>query len=183
MKKVILVLFIIMQSMVLAEEVDFTQEEILEKMMPSLKTAVKYEKYKEIYARKAVAGEEIETVTSDGLETKNTAQAGDYIVRNTTQAGEMYIVKKEKFEKRYRYIDKPDGKWEIYKAIGVIKAVEVDEKLIKNIGTKDEFFFIAPWGEKMVVKKGDYLVSPLDYSEVYRIAKKEFFETYRLQEK
>jgi len=30
----------------------------------------------------------------------------------------------------------------------------------------------------MVVKKGDFLVSPLDYSEVYRIAKKEFFETY-----
>jgi len=183
MKKVVLMLFIIMQSMMFAEEVDFSQKEILEKLVPSLETAENYEKYREINARKAVTGEEIETVTSDGLETKNTAQAGDYIVRNTTQAGEMYIVKKEKFEKRYKYIDELDGRWGIYKAIGVIKAVEVDEKLIKNIGTKDEFFFTAPWGEKMVVKKEDYLVSPLDYSEVYRIAKKEFFETYKLQEK
>ena len=38
---------------------------------------------------------------------------------------------------------------------------------------------MAPWGEKMIVKVGDYLVSPLNYSEVYRIAEKEFFETYR----
>ena len=31
----------------------------------------------------------------------------------------------------------------------------------------------------MTVKKGDLLVSPLDYSEVYRIANKEFYETYK----
>ena len=38
---------------------------------------------------------------------------------------------------------------------------------------------MANWGEKMVVRKNDYLVSPLDNSEVYRIARKEFFETYK----
>ena len=31
----------------------------------------------------------------------------------------------------------------------------------------------------MIVKENDYLVSPIDMSEVYRIAKTEFFETYR----
>ena len=31
----------------------------------------------------------------------------------------------------------------------------------------------------MIVKKDDFLVSPLDYSEIYRIANKEFFETYK----
>ena len=35
----------------------------------------------------------------------------------------------------------------------------------------------------MIVKKGDFLVSPLDYSEVYRIANKEFFETYKQKER
>ena len=38
---------------------------------------------------------------------------------------------------------------------------------------------MAPWGERMVVKSGDYLVAPMNYSEVYRVAEKEFFETYR----
>lgn len=183
MKKVILMLFIMVQSMMAAKEIQFTQEELLVRLVPVLKTAENYEKYKKINARKATAGEVIETVTSDGLETKNTAQGGEYIVRNTTEANEMYIVKGEKFEKRYKYIEDLDDEWGIYKAMGVIKAVEVDKKLIKSMGTEEEFFFMAPWGEKMVVKKGDYLVSPLDYSEVYRIAKKEFFETYRLQEK
>ena len=33
----------------------------------------------------------------------------------------------------------------------------------------------------MIVKKDDYLVSPMEYNEVYRIANKEFFETYKLK--
>lgn len=31
----------------------------------------------------------------------------------------------------------------------------------------------------MIVKENDFLVSPLDYSEIYRIANHEFFETYQ----
>lgn len=38
---------------------------------------------------------------------------------------------------------------------------------------------IAAWGETQPVKVGDFLASPDEtYSEVYRIARKEFFETY-----
>ena len=36
--------------------------------------------------------------------------------------------------------------------------------------------------EKIIVKENDFIVCPLDYSEVYRIAKKEFFETYKPDE-
>ena len=39
--------------------------------------------------------------------------------------------------------------------------------------------FIAKWGRLMTLKTGDFIVSPLPYlDEVYRIARKEFFETY-----
>jgi hypothetical protein len=38
--------------------------------------------------------------------------------------------------------------------------------------------FQAPWKESIVVKPGDYLVISLEKSEIYRVAKKEFLETY-----
>lgn len=181
MKRVILG-FIILVNIVFAGEVEFSQEEFLGRLKPALVEGGKYEKYREINARKVETEEEIETITGDGLETKNHAKPGDYIVRNTTEAREMYVVKSEKFEKRYIYKENLEGEWNIYTAKGEIKGVEVDTKLLKELGVSEEFYFMAPWGEKMVVKKGDYLVSPTDYSEVYRIAKKEFFETYRLKE-
>ena len=46
---------------------------------------------------------------------------------------------------------------------------------------ENEFYIITSWNEKMIVKKDDYLVSPMEYNEVYRIANKEFFETYKLK--
>ena len=40
--------------------------------------------------------------------------------------------------------------------------------------------FVAKWGRLMSLKTGDYIVSPSpNYSEVYRIASQEFFETYQ----
>ena len=38
--------------------------------------------------------------------------------------------------------------------------------------------FQAPWKESIVVKPGDFLVISLDKTEIYRVAKKEFTETY-----
>lgn len=174
--------FVILVNIIFAKEVQFSQKELLERLKPVLMEGQNYEKYKEIDARKVVVEEEIETITGDGLETKNLAKPGDYIVRNTTKAKEMYVLKSEKFEKRYVYKERLDDKWNIYKSIGEIKGVEVDTQLLEELDAPEEFYFMAPWGEKMVVKKGDYLVSPLNYSEIYRIAKKEFFETYRLRE-
>ena len=38
--------------------------------------------------------------------------------------------------------------------------------------------FRAPWGEDMILKKGDYVVREKDGSGFYRIAKAEFEKTY-----
>lgn len=179
MKKFIFVLMLIISTVSMANNSEFTQEKLLDTMRPYLKSAKTYEKFKEINAKKAEGGELVYTVTSDGVETKNTAESGDYIVKNTTEAKEMYILKPSKFEKIYKYLKDEKNGWKIYKAVGKIKGVEVDKNLLNNLGVGELFYFTAPWDEKMVVKKGDFLVSPLDYSEVYRIAKKEFFETYK----
>ena len=69
-----------------------------------------------------------------------------------------------------------------YVAKGKIVAVEMSSALLERLGLKQEFQFMAPWDEEMVVKENDFLVSPQDFSEVYRIARKEFFETYEPDE-
>ena len=182
MKKIIVILFSLLSLLSISASVVIPQKLLLEDMKPVLQKAKTYEKFKEIYARKAVPGEVIKTYTSDGYETQNTAGDGDFIVKNTTDAKEMYILTKEKFEKRYKYIKKLDSKWNVYQPIGKIKAVKVDNALTKKLGVNGiDFSIETSWGEEMTVKKGDLLVSPLDYSEVYRIANKEFYETYRIE--
>ena len=47
-----------------------------------------------------------------------------------------------------------------------------------NVG--EEFYITAPWGSEQLAKEGDKFVAPLpDTNEIYRIARKEFDETYR----
>ncbi|WP_232695584.1 hypothetical protein [Brevibacillus daliensis] len=159
----------------------FPQQKMVQLLKNELEKAPTYEKYTKVYAKAAKGGEKIATVTSDGLETQNTAEAGDMLVKNQTDAEEMYILKKDKFGKRYKLIGQSTDGFQEYQAVGEIKAVHVTPELLKTLKVGNEFYFIAAWDEKMVVKEGDYLVSPTDYSEVYRIANKEFFETYRLK--
>jgi len=52
---------------------------------------------------------------------------------------------------------------------------------LKKFGVKTRFYFQADWGSKMVVKEKDFLACPVGGAEVYRIARKEFFETYRVE--
>lgn len=158
----------------------YTQKAIIATMVPILKSeGMVYKKFKKVLARKAVEGETIQTVTNDGLETTNTAKAGDFIIKNQTEAGEMYIIGAEKFEARYDFLEDGTDGFSVYLPKGKVVAVEMNETLLKRLNLPAEFYLIAPWGEEMVVKKGDYLASPLDFSEVYRIAQKEFFETYQ----
>ena len=180
MKKIIIMLFSLLSLISISASVIIPQKLLLEDMKPVLQKAKTYEKFKVIYARKAVPGEIIKTYTADGYETQNTAGEGDFVVKNTTDAKEMYILTKEKFEKRYKYLKKLDSKWNIYQPLGKVKAVKVDSALTKKLGVEGiDFSIETSWGEEMTVKKGDLLVSPLDYSEVYRIANKEFYETYK----
>lgn len=135
---------------------------------------------KKVYARSGKLNEEILTYTSDGLETKNIVKKGDMVVQNMTNAKEQYIVPLVKFNKKYSFYKKYNDEWSIYMPKGEIKAVLVDKKLLKELGINEKEFYIkTAWNEKMIVKENDYLVSPIDMSEVYRIAKTEFFETYR----
>ncbi|MGI9159164.1 MAG: hypothetical protein ACR2K1_05360, partial [Saprospiraceae bacterium] len=105
---------------------------------------------------------------------------GDYIVRNTTEAGEQYLLDAEKFEKKYSPRAQPDANgWQMYEPNSVIFAIELSPELLQRLQWPPEFHFIARWGEEMIAKTGDFLALPEDGSEVYRIARKEFFETYK----
>lgn len=129
-----------------------------------------YRKYALIYARPAQENEYIETWTADGLETTNYAKKDDFVVKNLqTEYQEEYIIPEEMFYQRYiKLYDYEDGS--IYKPIGKIKAA---------IYQGSDIEFVAKWGRLMILKTGDFIVSPFpDFQEVYRIARKEFFETY-----
>ena len=160
----------------------YTQKEIMEILIPELKSnGLLYKKNKAVFARKAKPGEQINTLTSDGLETMNTAEKGDFVIKNQTAAKEMYIISGSKFKKRYEWIKKGENDFSTYKPKGKVIAVELTNAFLKKMKFKREFYFIAPWKEQMIAKKGDFLVCPPDYSEIYRIARKEFFETYQIE--
>lgn len=158
----------------------YSQQEIMQTMIPVIKSEGQvFRKFKKVYARQAEEGEKIQTITADGLETTNQAEAGDFIIKNQTEAGEMYIIGAGKFHERYDFLEQADDSFSVYAAKGKVKAMEMNEAILQKLNLSEEFHFVAPWGEKMIVKKGDYLASPLDFSEVYRIARKEFFETFQ----
>lgn len=153
---------------------DHTQAK--EQIIPRIKKdRVKYRKCTSIVARPGVVGEVINTNTSDGFETTNTVKDGDFVVTNNTKAQENYILTTKQINTRYFPPEDISDEslanlgYKLYKAKGQCFAVEATE----------EFMLIAAWGETQPVKVGDFLASPDEtYSEVYRIARKEFFETY-----
>ncbi len=155
------------------------QEELLEMVIPLVQQlSVVHRKKKNVFARPAEAGENITTVTSDGVETVNTAQRGDYIVMNQTDASELYILTEEKFKKNYTYIKPWKDGFDEYRSKGKIKALELHAENLQLLNRGRKFYFEAPWGEVSVAKEGDFLAVPLDHSEVYRIGRREFLETY-----
>jgi hypothetical protein len=85
-----------------------------------------------------------------------------------TEAKELYILSREQIKSRYEKIDDQKDGWIRYKAIGSVKGVRYNG---------EEIEFMAIWGQPMALKKGDMIVTT-DGSEVYRIAWKEFNETY-----
>lgn len=175
MKKLVLLGSIFMSLISFANEGKaLSQEELKNQLLPKLQESVVFEKYKPVMVRKGELGEEIKTYTKDGLETVNTVKdENSYIIKNMTGAKEEYIIKGDKLASRYKLSRKIDNIWSEYVPVGEIKVVKV--------GNEEEFYIIAPWGEKMIVKENDFLVSPLDYSEIYRIANEEFKETYRMK--
>ena len=163
-----------------SDNVIIEQSDLLSALKTQFENATVYEKYQNVYARKATEGEKVKTYTSDGLETENVAKSSDFVVKNMTESKEEYILSDEKFNSRYELkTENVDDAWSLYKPTGKVKAIKVDNNILDVFSIENsEFYIIAAWDEEMIVKEGDYLVSPLDYTEIYRIAEKEFFETY-----
>jgi hypothetical protein len=160
----------------------YTQNEIKQMVLPLLKSKGKsYRKFRKVLARKAKKTERIETITDDGLETTNRAKVGDYIVKNQTDAGEEYVMSLNKFKDRYKYKKRSKSGYCEYEPKGRILALEVNKSFLKKFKLDDEFYFEAAWGAKMITKEKDFLVCPIDGDEIYRIARKEFFETYEIE--
>lgn len=161
------------------QQVAYSQSEILKQLLPLVhEQGHRYRKQRNVYARVARRAQQIETVTSDGKETVNRARRGDFIIRSQTGAHETYVLPPQKFQSRYERIGEWKNGYDEYRPVGRIMAVELDTKVMNKLGVYGSFSFVAPWGEPMIAKSGDFLACPTDCSEVYRIARKEFFETY-----
>ena len=163
--------------------ISISQEAVVSRIAEVLHTTGKdYEKFREVRARLAKPGEEIASIVASGRETVNTAQAGDYVVQNQTGAKELYIVNASTFSRRYELLTQETDGWGRYRPVGKVRGIIVDRGVLSFFNQEDAFYISAPWQEAQVVAEGDMLVTTLPLSdpiEVYRIARREFLETYR----
>lgn len=156
-----------------------SQKEMLNFFIPRMeKEGKRYKKKSLVKAKKADPGLVVITKTSDGVETRNTAHKGDWLVENQTSAEEQYLIKSDIFDKKYEMMHALGGGWGCFRPKGEIYAMKVEASDLKSLGSNDVLEFQAPWKESIHVKPGDYLVISLDKSEIYRIALKEFLQTY-----
>ncbi|SFB10496.1 hypothetical protein [Algoriphagus aquimarinus] len=156
-----------------------TQKEMLTHFLPILeKSGKRYKKKSMVRAKKAQAGLLVVTKTSDGDETQNTAEAGDWLVENQTSTNELYLVKAETFKKKYTLVQSLEQGWGCYQPKGETTGIIVAKEHLEAFGATNVMEFQAPWKATMIVKTGDMLVVPPEKDEIYRIAKKEFGETY-----
>lgn len=160
---------------------DLSQPEMLALFRPVLDAeGIVFRKKQNVFAKKMQDEAVVVSETSDGFETMNHADIGDYLVKNQTTAGEMYVLKADKFEQRYQWLRAAEEGFEEYRPTGRVTAVELTPERQEAMKLPSTFHFEAPWGEDMVAKEGDYIAMPPDGREVYRIARKEFFETYEI---
>ncbi len=158
-----------------------SQPLVLEGALPRIRASGRrYRKCRQVRARPARPGEEVVTVTADGEETRNRAGRDHLLVQNLTSTGECYLIQQHTFSARYRRVEALDGDWALYAALGEIQALEIDADLLALLGVGSCFRFIAPWGSAQVARRGDMLAAPWPaLDEVYRIARREFAQTYR----
>jgi hypothetical protein len=163
-------------------DISIEQKDLVKILRPVLLEAGRdFKKFQIVKARAAKEGEEIVSVVESGRETVNIANKGDYLVENQTGAKELYIVSGAKFEQRYTEESKLDDVWSVYKPLGRVKGIEVDRSVLNLFQQQGSFYISAPWGEAQYVEEGDMFVTTLPLQEdieIYRIARKEFSETY-----
>jgi hypothetical protein len=155
-----------------------SQLRLLEQLLPLLQSDGRtYRKHRCVMARRALVGEIVESITAAGRETVNVGHEGAYVVRNQTEAGELYIVSGGAFHERYE-LEQAVDEWSRYRPIGQVIALEVSEHLLARLSVTHPFYIEAAWKELQIATLGDFLVCPLDGREIYRIARQEFDETY-----
>ncbi len=132
----------------------------------------RYKKFQPVDARQADNGEIIITVIGGEIETTNVAKDNGVILMNmTTKSREQYILTLDKFKSRYKHTETINGEWNRYEPIGEVDCIEWINRSAQ---------FLAPWDELMIINKGDFLCRvPGTIDDVYRIARDEFFETYK----
>lgn len=155
----------------------YSAEQIQEVMAAAITVGAtkRYKKHHKVLARIATFGEVVETVINGELETRQTVQ-GDYsvVIKNiTTESQEEYAIAFDKFLSRYDVGDQGlTPNWQEYLPTGEVDAYEWQN---------ESAVFTAPWGEDMIIHKGDYLACiPGSVTDVYRIARDEFLHTYKL---
>lgn len=156
-----------------------TQQEMLNHFLPILESkGITYKKKTLIKAKKAVPGSLIVTKTNDGDETKNKAEQGDWLVENQTSSSEQYLIKPKVFESKYTFIQSLEDGWGCYQPKGKVIAIQIEKSDLSHFDKAEKMEFEAPWKELTILRVGDFLVVPPEKDEIYRIAKKEFGETY-----
>lgn len=131
-----------------------------------------YKKFAVVEARKGVEGEKIVTSINGEVETKNQVSGPSAVVKGPL--GEEYIVPMEKFNKLYEggELKEDFGK---FKAKGQVFGIKYEGEPVE---------FEAAWGEKMILKAGDMLVSAdkNNPGDLYRIEANAFAQTYKPEE-
>lgn len=162
------------------QNMKISQKRMLDYFLPKVeKEGIRYKKNTLIKAKLAPKGMEVITETADGIQTKNIAEEGDYFVENQTSTGEMYLVRKNVFERKYEITQSLSEGWATYQLREFIWAIQITAEEIQDLGGEGVLDFMAPWGELSVAKPEDFLVLPPEKDEIYRIAHKEFKETYQ----
>lgn len=149
------------------EETPVSQDTMVHIYNGILQKAPIYEKFGVVQAVKLLEPTIVHTYTSSGHETTCEGKPEEWVITNPM--GEKYVISNKTLESKYKHLVGDD-----YIPIGKVKAFEY-----KGASTS----FIAIWGEPMQLNDGDMLCTPCPttdpISEVYRIDRKEFFETYR----
>lgn len=158
-----------------------TKEELLTLWEENTDKIQHYKKFGQFLYRSAIEGEAILTIVSGKLETIKVAGVQEVVLRNITinSSAETYVIAEKMFFQRYTPISKQ------YKIEGTIWYVaEAKGEAYAFLYSGETITFEAPWGEPMVCEKGDYIASPVagKSSDIYRIEKQTFKDTYRLYE-
>jgi len=178
-----------------------TQELTVKLLEPIvLKNGATYKKTGMAFLKRASTGLQLETGFDGKMETVNTANHGDWVVRADTSAKERFYLPDHKFKTLYEsapmsFSSHEDAEeleaegFKAYRPRGRIVALVATAELLAEHFPQGKF--IASWGSEMLVEVDDILAAPAppegvglpeSIKEVYRIEKGAFAQTYLKEE-